>query len=227
MGIFANLNAMKNVQKIRDGGTAYFTISAITNLIINLPDAQKSLDRATFDQVFDLYRKMNQCKTKIELDFEGYLSTAADILKEFDKIAPCEPYLGMETFEATMLMKQVRETHNKCKNPTEERDTFDTVTIFHVARNVDGTIQPVVAAQICPTDMTLIKALLSTDNLGVHEVSHNNTDFYYFLFDKNASKPFPSVMILKFIQTVDGKEYVDMKPEDMKAVTYAIENYLN
>lgn len=218
---------MKNVQRIKDGGTANFTISAITNLIINLPDAQKALDRATFDQVFDLYRKMNQCKTKIKLDYEGYLSTAADILKEFDKIAPCEPYLGMEPFEATMLMKQVRDTHNECQNPTGERNTFDTVTAFHVARNIDGTIQPLVAAPICPTNLTLIKSLLSTDDLGVHKVSHYNTDFYYFLFDNNASKPFPSVMILKFIQTNDGKEYVDMKQEDMKAVTYAIENYLN
>lgn len=226
MSILANFKAMKDVQKIKNGGTAYFTISAITNLIINLPDAQKTLDSATFDRVFELYRKLNQCKTKMKLDVEGYLSTAIDILKEFDKIAPCETYLGMESFEAKMAMREVRKTNTESQNHTDEQFGLDTVTIFHVARNADGTIQPVVAAPICPTNTTLIKALLSTDNLGVDEVSHNNTDFYYFLFDKNVPKPLPSVMILKFIQTSGGKVYVDMKQEDMKAVTYAIENYL-
>lgn len=227
MDIFANLKAMKDVQKIKNSGTAYFTISAITNLIINLPDAQKVLDRTTFDRVFELYSKMDRCKTKMKLDFDGYLSTAVDILKEFDAIAPCESYLGMEHFEAMMVMKEVRKTHNNPQNQTGELVVSDTVTVFHVARNLDGTIQPIVAASIRPTDTTLIKSLLSTDNLGVDEVSHYNTDFYYFLFDENASKPFPSVMILKFIQTAGGKVYIDMKQEDMKAVTYAIENYLS
>ncbi len=112
MGIFANLKAMKNVQKIKNGETAYFTISAITNLIINLPDAQKSLDRTAFGQVFELYKKFDKCKTKMELDFDGYLATAVDILREFDKIAPCESYLGMEPFEAALLMREVRATDN-------------------------------------------------------------------------------------------------------------------
>ena len=108
MGIFANIKAMTDVQKIKSGGTAFFTISSITNLIINLPDAQKSLDRTTFDCVFELYKQFNKCKTKMKLDYYGYLATAVDILKEFDKIAPCESYLGMEPFEAMMLMQEVR-----------------------------------------------------------------------------------------------------------------------
>lgn len=227
MGLFANFKAMKDVQKIKNGGTAYFTISAITNLIINLPDAQKALDRTTFDRVFELYRKMDRCKTKMKLDFDGYLSSAADILKEFDKIAPCESYLGMEPFEAMMVMKEVRETYSESQIKQENLLMSDAVTAFHVARNLDGTIQPIVAASICPTNTTSIKLLLSTDNLGVDEVSHHNEDFYYFVFDKNASKPLPSVMILKFIQTTGGKVYIDMKQEDMKVVTYAIENYLS
>ena len=108
MGIFANIKAMTDVQKIKSGGTAFFTISSITYLIINLPDAQKSLDRTTYDCVFELYKQFNKCKTKMKLDYYGYLATAVDILKEFDKIAPCESYLGMEHFEAMMLMQEVR-----------------------------------------------------------------------------------------------------------------------
>lgn len=100
------------------------------------------------------------------------------------------------------------------------------VTIFHVARNPDGSIQPIVAAPICPTDLSLIKALLNTDDLGLDEASRYNRDFYYFLYDKQASKPYPSVMIIKFMQTEDGKMYLDMKQEDMQAVAYVIDNYL-
>ena len=104
MGIFSNIKAMKNIQKIKNGGSASFTISNITNLIINLPDAEKSLPPSTFNQVYELYKQLNKCKTKMELDFDGYLATVVDILKEFDKIAPCESYLGMEPFEAMMVM---------------------------------------------------------------------------------------------------------------------------
>ena len=98
---------------------------------------------------------------------------------------------------------------------------------FHVARNQDGTIQPIVTAQICPTNTELIKALLSADDFGVDEASCNDTDLYYFLYDKKAVRPFPSVMILKFLQHNGEKTYADVKQEDMKAVTYVIENYLN
>lgn len=108
MGLFANIKAMKDLQKIKNGGFAYFSVSAITNLTINLPDAQRVLDGNTFNRVYDLYKQMNRCTSKMKLDYNGYLATAKDILKEFDKIAPCERYLGMEPFEAAMLMQEVR-----------------------------------------------------------------------------------------------------------------------
>lgn len=227
MGIFANIKAMRDVQKIKHGGTAYFTISAITNLIINLPDAQKTLDRAAFDRVFELYKKFDKCKTKVVLNYDGYLATAVEILREFDKIAPCETYLGMEPFEAMLLMKEIRKTNDEFQNNEKVEHETEIVTVFHVARNQDGTIQPIVTTQICPTNTELIKALLSTDDFGVDEASCNDTDFYYFLYDKKAVRPFPSVMILKFLQHNGEKTYTDVKQEDMKAVTYVIENYLN
>lgn len=108
MGIFANIKALTNVQKIKDGGTAYFSISTITNLNINLLDAQKALDRATYTEVYEVYKKMNKCTNKFPLDYEGYLATTVKILKEFDKVAPCELYLGMEPFEAMLVMEEVR-----------------------------------------------------------------------------------------------------------------------
>lgn len=79
---------------------------------------------------------------------------------------------------------------------------------------------------IYPTELSLIKALLSADEIGVEEASRYNRDFYYFLYDKQANKPYPSVMIIKFMQTEKGKVYLDMKQEDMQAVEYVIDNYL-
>ena len=124
-------------------------------------------------------------------------------------------------------MKEVRKVDSEFLNDEKVERKTEIVTIFHVARNQDGTIQPVVAAQICPTNTDLIKSLLCTDDLGVDEVSHKDTDYYYFLYDKKSARPFPSVMILKFLQCNGEKTYVDMKQEDMKAVTYVIDNYLN
>ena len=112
MGIFANIKAIKDVQKIKNGGTAYLTISSITNLIINLPDAKKTLEQPVFEQVYALYKRFNKCNTKMELDFEGYYTTAIAILREFDKIAPCESYLGLEPFEAKLLMSEIRAIDN-------------------------------------------------------------------------------------------------------------------
>lgn len=110
MGIFANFRALKSLKKVNSGGIAYFTISSITNLIINLPNAQRTLSPMAFQQVWGLYKKLNQCKTRMKLDRDGYLATAVAILKEFDKIAPCESYLGLEPFEARLVMREVRET---------------------------------------------------------------------------------------------------------------------
>lgn len=127
---FSNINAMRNVQKIKHGGTAYFTISAITNLIINLPDAEKTLERAAFDRVFKLYKNFDKCKTKVELNYNGYLATAVEILREFDKIAPCETYLGMEPFEAMLLMKEIRKIHDEFQNNEKVERKDEVVTIF-------------------------------------------------------------------------------------------------
>ena len=103
----------------------------------------------------------------------------------------------------------------------------NSVIIFHVARNPDGTIQPIVAAPINPTDTAMLQALLQTEHLGVYEVSHYDADFYCFVFDGDAVKPYNSVMIIKFIRTPKGDFYVDMQQEDLKAVTYAVNHYLS
>lgn len=108
MGLIADIKAMSDVQRIKSGGRASLSISSITNMIINLPDASKALSKEEFDEVYSLYKKMRKCTTKLELDIDGYYKIAVDILREFDKVAPCESYLGLEPFEATLLMQEIR-----------------------------------------------------------------------------------------------------------------------
>ena len=87
MGILADIKATKNLQKIKNGGTASFTVSSIVNHIINLGEAKRTLDYTSASRVFALYGQMRKCNNKMELDYEGFLGVAADILLEFDKIA--------------------------------------------------------------------------------------------------------------------------------------------
>lgn len=108
MGLFSDIKAMKDVQRIKSGGYAAISISSITNMIINLPDASKNLSKEEFNDVYFVYKQMKKCTTKIEMDIEGYYKTAVDILRVFDRVAPCESYLGLEPFEASLLMEEIR-----------------------------------------------------------------------------------------------------------------------
>lgn len=108
MGLFSDIKALKDLQRIKNGGYAEMSISSITNLIINLADASKSLSKEEYNEVYSLYKKMRKCTAKFKIDIEGYYKTAVDILREFDKVVPCESYLGLEPFEASMLMGEIR-----------------------------------------------------------------------------------------------------------------------
>ena len=65
-------------------------------------------------KVYDIYQKMRKSKTPIDMDINGYYETAISILREFDKIVPCESYLGVESFEASLLMRKIRHNGPLC-----------------------------------------------------------------------------------------------------------------
>ena len=111
MGLLADIKAMRDVQRIKCGGKASASISSICNMIINLPNANRNLSKDDYDKVIDIYLKMRKCTTKIDMDIEGYYKTTIDILREFDKVVPCEPYLGLEPFEASLLMNEIRKSN--------------------------------------------------------------------------------------------------------------------
>ena len=257
MGLFnrnKSSNAAKAVlavQRIKNGGvTEKLSKSQIVCLITNLPDAKKHLNEWQYrfvKSVYDLYRKET---TLYSMDMIGYVDACKEIIATYESSVPyflfdgnfsehlSEKDIGdiwllydngmrFDEMEDLIFRGSVNKRANELRSINDLKKQPQTVTIFHVARDLDGAIQPVVATQICPTNTDLIKSLLCTDDLGVDEVSHKDTDYYYFLYDKKSARPFPSVMILKFLQCNGEKTYVDMKQEDMKAVTYVIDNYLN
>jgi hypothetical protein len=120
MGIFSDVKALSDVQKIKDGRTVMLSISQITNLIINLPDAKRHLQSDQFNLVYDLYKQMRKCKTKMPLDQDGYLDTATKIIKEFDKIAPYEKYSGGNEIEFSFMMQDIRKENNSDISVQEE-----------------------------------------------------------------------------------------------------------
>ncbi len=108
MGLLSDIKAMKNVQRIKSGGKAKLSIAQITNMIVNMPDAQKNLSDIQFKAVYALYKELRECDTKMEMDINGYYATCIDIIKQFDVFAPYEKYSGGNELETSFLMSQIR-----------------------------------------------------------------------------------------------------------------------
>ena len=109
MGFFADIQAIKGVTRIKSGGTAKLSISQITCLITNMPDARKNLSNSEFESVYALYKELRKCNTKMEMDTDGYVDTAVKIIKKFDEIAPYEKYSGGNELEFSFMMDDIRE----------------------------------------------------------------------------------------------------------------------
>lgn len=113
MGFIADIKAMKDVARIKSGGTAKLSMSQITCLITNMPDAQKHLSGPEFESVYALYKEFRKCNTKMEMDQYGYVDTAVKIIKKFDAIAPYEKYSGGNELEFSFMMDDIRGTSNE------------------------------------------------------------------------------------------------------------------
>lgn len=126
MGIFSDLRALTDVQRIKSGGTAKLSISQIVNLNINLPDAKEKLSEDEFAQIYALYNKMRKCTTKIPMDADAYFNAAFKIVEEFDKIAPYEDYCGGNAFEISFMFSGVYGVrHKEIRKLRRERYKMD------------------------------------------------------------------------------------------------------
>ena len=81
MGLFDDIKAMKDIQKIKSGGKAKLSISQITGLITNMMDARKNLSPKEFENIYNLFNNLRKCNTKIEMDIEGFNKVCIDIIK--------------------------------------------------------------------------------------------------------------------------------------------------
>lgn len=82
------LSAMKDVQRIKFGGTAKMSPSQVVCLISNTQDAQRNLSPVEFDQykqIFNYFRKDTKCQT---VDFDGYIEMCGRIISEYEKYFP-------------------------------------------------------------------------------------------------------------------------------------------
>ncbi len=126
MGIFSDIQALKAMEVLRTGGRANLSIAQITNLIINLPDAQKNLSSQAFNAVYSLYKELRKCRTKHNVDIDEYCQLAIDIIRRFDRFAPYEKYSGGNELEFSFLMNELRGssavTSPACDTPMPSED---------------------------------------------------------------------------------------------------------
>lgn len=116
MGLFSDVKAIKDVQKIKNGTEAELSLNQVVNLLVNLPDAKKNLSADQFKKVCKIYDELRKQTTKHLLDLDGYYDMATNIILLFDKVAPYEKYSGGNAMEFKLLMDKLR---NSTGIPTE------------------------------------------------------------------------------------------------------------
>lgn len=105
---------MSDLQRIkRFGGYAKLSVSQIVNLIVNMSDAQRNLPPEQFKLVYAFYTLCRQSKSKVKMDFDGYLDTASKIILRFDEIAPYEKYSGNGEVETQLMLEEIRGIYGK------------------------------------------------------------------------------------------------------------------
>lgn len=243
------VDGMMAIQKMKNlGTTEMLSMSQIVNLITNLPDAQKNLDNTHFRfiyAVFKVYRKQRDLRP---MNMDDYIRACKLIINTYEDEVP---YLLLDGKYSENLSEQaiadvwfLYNSGMRCDEmlPLAERGKMDTmanqmrqmsqkqddaVNIFHVARRPDGTIEPVISAKIPPNDTHLICCLLQSNEVGVDDITLDDADSYYFLYNKLLSRPYSDVMIMKYKRTAQGVLYVDIGQQDTKAINYATSHYLS
>ena len=109
MGIFDGMQALKAVQGLKAGKPARLSIAQITDLLVNLPDAQKNLSKEENDALWIYYQIAKKDKQKIDIpDINEYYRIAVQLIKYFDKVAPYEKYSGNYSPEFRLLVDAIR-----------------------------------------------------------------------------------------------------------------------
>ncbi|MBQ4610498.1 MAG: hypothetical protein IJB30_02065 [Clostridia bacterium] len=146
MGLFDGINAMKEFAKIKAGKTARLSISQITSMITNMPDARKNLKKSEFEAVHALYDELKKCNTKFEMNMDAYMDAAIKIIKRFDAIAPYEKYSGGNEMEFSFLMEEIRGESITSESSTSNKrekmvfDEKDKAYMRYVVESTSGKV---------------------------------------------------------------------------------------
>lgn len=105
MGFFSGIDAMRKVQKMKQGGEYELSAAQISNLIINLPDAKRNLPPEQFSRVEELFALFQKQTKKEKYGYEQYIDKAVDIASRFNVFAPYELYSGGGSAESRAFAK--------------------------------------------------------------------------------------------------------------------------
>jgi hypothetical protein len=98
--------------------------------------------------------------------------------------------------------------------------------VFHVATNEDGSLQPIINVPLIWSNQELLLQLMQTDHIGIEKLEATDGRCYMVLFDKNHMKPYPNVMIWRFIWRGEDRLIIDVEKEDLDVIPFIVRNYL-
>lgn len=98
--------------------------------------------------------------------------------------------------------------------------------VFHIALNPEGSMQPIINAVLSFFDFGLLKKLLRTRRPGGEFYDQDDGTGYFFMYNNNRKRPYPSVMIWKY--KIENGVHVleDVGKEDLRIIPYAVDTYL-
>ncbi len=86
-------NKIENLKK-NSNAEAYFTVSEIVSMIVNLLDAKNVLSNLEYNAIYKIYDRFSQQKEKLLLTLDKYMDLCCEIVSHFDLVAPYYLYCG-------------------------------------------------------------------------------------------------------------------------------------
>ena len=105
MGLFSGIDAIRKIQKMKQGGEYELSAAQISNVIINLPDAKRNLAPEQFSRVEELFSLFQKQTKKEKYGYQQYIEKAVDIAARFNTFAPYELYSGGGSAESIAFAK--------------------------------------------------------------------------------------------------------------------------
>lgn len=105
---FSKMKTMSKLNRIQSGGREVLSTADITNLIIDLQEAEKKLTRSEFYAVSLLFYELKKYRANVEMDLYSYREEASIIIGAFNRIAPYEKYLKMVRGETQFYRDELK-----------------------------------------------------------------------------------------------------------------------